>query len=255
MCEIAHIDLQGVPISWYTAWWARPVGTRTLGSRRWARRKFYRVFQKLVTSPIYVIFAAKISAFNTFVFSFFAERCRASSSDHRDIPFVTVPSPHHHSPNLMARAKHVSNENLTTWSRIGKKDTFKFNALSQRLLERHWSRSFSPPGKVGAFITVSNIPQKKKKEAIDTHAITAALLDPSFLHVWVTEFLHPNWICELSTWRYFLSGLDWHDKFSMWSHDVVNTSVPLAADLKIGQYLKIPPRVMFLIQVWGTIFG
>lgn len=43
--------------------------------------------------------------------------------------------------------------------------------------------------------------------------------------------------------------------FSMWSHDVISQSVGLAGDLKIGQYLKIPPRVMFLTQVWGTILG
>ncbi|KAG6812896.1 hypothetical protein H0H92_015631 [Tricholoma furcatifolium] len=43
--------------------------------------------------------------------------------------------------------------------------------------------------------------------------------------------------------------------FSMWSHDVVAQSIGLAGDLKIGQYLKIPPRVMFLTQVWGTILG
>lgn len=43
--------------------------------------------------------------------------------------------------------------------------------------------------------------------------------------------------------------------FSMWSHDVVATSIGLAGDLKMGQYLKIPPRVMFLTQVWGTILG
>ncbi|XP_006463485.1 hypothetical protein AGABI2DRAFT_187070 [Agaricus bisporus var. bisporus H97] len=43
--------------------------------------------------------------------------------------------------------------------------------------------------------------------------------------------------------------------FSMWSHDVVSTSIGLAADLKMGQYLKIPPRTMFLTQVWGTILG
>ncbi|KAF8182044.1 oligopeptide transporter [Pholiota molesta] len=36
--------------------------------------------------------------------------------------------------------------------------------------------------------------------------------------------------------------------FSMWSHDVVATSINLAGDLKMGQYLKIPP-------VWGTILG
>jgi len=43
--------------------------------------------------------------------------------------------------------------------------------------------------------------------------------------------------------------------FSMWSHDVVATSIYLAMDLKLGQYLKIPPRVMFVIQIWGTIIG
>ncbi|KAF8814690.1 OPT superfamily oligopeptide transporter [Phlegmacium glaucopus] len=43
--------------------------------------------------------------------------------------------------------------------------------------------------------------------------------------------------------------------FSMWSQDVVSTSINLAGDLKIGQYLKIPPRIMFLTQVWGTILG
>lgn len=41
----------------------------------------------------------------------------------------------------------------------------------------------------------------------------------------------------------------------MWSHDVISTSINLAGDLKMGQYLKIPPRVMFLTQVWGTIVG
>ncbi|KAI0781468.1 oligopeptide transporter [Trametes elegans] len=43
--------------------------------------------------------------------------------------------------------------------------------------------------------------------------------------------------------------------FSMWSHDVVSTSIGLAGDLKIGQYTKIPPRAMFLTQIWGTILG
>ncbi|KAF9269597.1 oligopeptide transporter [Marasmius fiardii PR-910] len=43
--------------------------------------------------------------------------------------------------------------------------------------------------------------------------------------------------------------------FSMWSHDVVSTSIGLAGDLKIGQYLKIPPRVMFLTQIYGTVLG
>lgn len=58
----------------------------------------------------------------------------------------------------------------------------------------------------------------------------------------------------------------------MWSHDVISTSIGLAGDLKMGQYrehqstaflflrlkpfsVKIPPRIMFLTQVWGTILG
>ena len=41
----------------------------------------------------------------------------------------------------------------------------------------------------------------------------------------------------------------------MWSHDVVSTSISLASDLKMGQYLKIPPRTMFLTQIWGTLLG
>jgi len=43
--------------------------------------------------------------------------------------------------------------------------------------------------------------------------------------------------------------------FSMWSHDVITTATALGGDLKLGQYLKIPPRVMFLTQVWGTLIG
>ena len=60
----------------------------------------------------------------------------------------------------------------------------------------------------------------------------------------------------------------------MWSHDVVSTSILLAGDLKIGQYrtciltrlvsypstwnwfpVKIPPRVMVITQLWGTLLG
>ncbi|KZW03360.1 OPT superfamily oligopeptide transporter [Exidia glandulosa HHB12029] len=43
--------------------------------------------------------------------------------------------------------------------------------------------------------------------------------------------------------------------FTMWSHDLVIIAVDLATDLKMGQYLKIPPRVMFLTQVYGTLLG
>ncbi|KAL0960205.1 hypothetical protein HGRIS_011838 [Hohenbuehelia grisea] len=42
---------------------------------------------------------------------------------------------------------------------------------------------------------------------------------------------------------------------SMWSHDVVIAAIHLASDLKIGQYLKVPPRVMFVAQIWGTVLG
>ena len=59
---------------------------------------------------------------------------------------------------------------------------------------------------------------------------------------------------NLFTWQIFFAKFD-HEKFSMWSHDVINTSLTLASDLKIGQYLKVPPRVMFLTQVWGTLIG
>ena len=41
----------------------------------------------------------------------------------------------------------------------------------------------------------------------------------------------------------------------MWSHGIVSQAVPLASDLKVGQYLKIPPRAMFLIQLWGIVLG
>ncbi|KDQ33722.1 OPT superfamily [Pleurotus ostreatus PC15] len=43
--------------------------------------------------------------------------------------------------------------------------------------------------------------------------------------------------------------------FSMWSHEVIMTSLHLSSDLKMGQYLKIPPRVMFAAQLWGTCLG
>nr|XP_031859812.1 uncharacterized protein CI109_004660 [Kwoniella shandongensis]KAA5526884.1 hypothetical protein CI109_004660 [Kwoniella shandongensis] len=43
--------------------------------------------------------------------------------------------------------------------------------------------------------------------------------------------------------------------FSAWSHAVIAQSLNLASDLKEGIYLKIPPRVMFLTQIWGTVLG
>ncbi|AEO60728.1 hypothetical protein MYCTH_98157 [Thermothelomyces thermophilus ATCC 42464] len=43
--------------------------------------------------------------------------------------------------------------------------------------------------------------------------------------------------------------------FACWSHNVIANCVNLSGDLKMGEYLKIPPRVMFLTQVYGTILG
>ncbi|KAK7513214.1 OPT oligopeptide transporter [Phyllosticta citriasiana] len=43
--------------------------------------------------------------------------------------------------------------------------------------------------------------------------------------------------------------------FAAWSHNVISSCVDLCNDLKIGEYLKIPPRVMFLAQIYGTILG
>ncbi|KIM57237.1 hypothetical protein SCLCIDRAFT_1143537 [Scleroderma citrinum Foug A] len=43
--------------------------------------------------------------------------------------------------------------------------------------------------------------------------------------------------------------------FTMWSHETIVQSIKLASGLKIGQYLKIPPRAMFLTQLWGTVLA
>ncbi|RFU25709.1 hypothetical protein B7463_g10629, partial [Scytalidium lignicola] len=43
--------------------------------------------------------------------------------------------------------------------------------------------------------------------------------------------------------------------FAAWSHNVINNTVNLCNDLKMGEYLKIPSRVMFLTQIYGTILG
>jgi hypothetical protein len=43
--------------------------------------------------------------------------------------------------------------------------------------------------------------------------------------------------------------------FAAWSHNVIANAVNLSTDLKMGEYLKIPPRVMFLTQVYGTVLG
>jgi len=43
--------------------------------------------------------------------------------------------------------------------------------------------------------------------------------------------------------------------FAAWSHNVIANAVGLCNDLKMGEYLKIPPRVMFLTQIYGTVLG
>lgn len=61
--------------------------------------------------------------------------------------------------------------------------------------------------------------------------------------------------------------------FAAWSHNVISNTVNLSNDLKMGEYrtssestiryinkanpvtVKIPPRVMFLTQIYGTILG
>ena len=43
--------------------------------------------------------------------------------------------------------------------------------------------------------------------------------------------------------------------FFAWSHSTIVQAINLSNDLKMGQYLKIPPRSMFVTQVIGTVFG
>ncbi|WWC89674.1 uncharacterized protein L201_004599 [Kwoniella dendrophila CBS 6074] len=43
--------------------------------------------------------------------------------------------------------------------------------------------------------------------------------------------------------------------FSAWSHSVISQSLDLASDLKMGEYLKIPPQALWLTQVYGVILG
>lgn len=43
--------------------------------------------------------------------------------------------------------------------------------------------------------------------------------------------------------------------FANYCHQIVNMVVSLSDYLKLGQYLKIPWRVMFIVQVYATILG
>lgn len=43
--------------------------------------------------------------------------------------------------------------------------------------------------------------------------------------------------------------------FAAWSHNTISSVVQLSTDLKLGEYLKIPARTMFLTQIYGTLMG
>ncbi|KAL2860960.1 OPT family oligopeptide transporter [Aspergillus lucknowensis] len=43
--------------------------------------------------------------------------------------------------------------------------------------------------------------------------------------------------------------------FAAWSHQVILLSVNLANWLKVGQYTKVPHRIMFATQIYGTLLG
>lgn len=43
--------------------------------------------------------------------------------------------------------------------------------------------------------------------------------------------------------------------FYGWSHGTITQVIHMCNDLKMGQYLKIPPRTLFLTQVMGAIYG
>ncbi|ERT03368.1 opt peptide transporter [Sporothrix schenckii 1099-18] len=43
--------------------------------------------------------------------------------------------------------------------------------------------------------------------------------------------------------------------FAAWSHVMIANTVNLSNDLKLGEYLKIPPKTMFLTQIYGTVLG
>ncbi|KAJ0276803.1 hypothetical protein COL922a_014516, partial [Colletotrichum nupharicola] len=43
--------------------------------------------------------------------------------------------------------------------------------------------------------------------------------------------------------------------FASWSHQVILLSVNLSNWLKVGQYTKVPHRIMFATQVYGTLLG
>ncbi|KGO36711.1 Oligopeptide transporter OPT superfamily [Penicillium expansum] len=43
--------------------------------------------------------------------------------------------------------------------------------------------------------------------------------------------------------------------FAAWSHNVVLSAGSVSTDLKLGEYLKIPPRIMLWTQIYGIILG
>ncbi|KAI9324115.1 OPT oligopeptide transporter [Zopfochytrium polystomum] len=43
--------------------------------------------------------------------------------------------------------------------------------------------------------------------------------------------------------------------FTLYGYNTVNQALGLVADLKLGQYMKVPPRAVFAAQVLGTLIG
>ncbi|KAI2673277.1 hypothetical protein DTO006G1_9619 [Penicillium roqueforti] len=43
--------------------------------------------------------------------------------------------------------------------------------------------------------------------------------------------------------------------FAAWSHNIVMSSVSVSNDLKFGEYMRIPPRIMLWTQMYGIILG
>jgi hypothetical protein len=43
--------------------------------------------------------------------------------------------------------------------------------------------------------------------------------------------------------------------FKTYGYRAASQCMSLIADLKMGQYMKIPPRVMFFVQIYGTVVG
>ena len=43
--------------------------------------------------------------------------------------------------------------------------------------------------------------------------------------------------------------------FTLFGYNSVNQATSMMVDLKLGQYMKLPPKVVFFCQIWGTLIG